>query len=174
MSFRCHRPLALPAVALAVSACASAPKGPTGEVTPASSTPAPAFIQWAGSFQAVQQQNGNANAPRGRNNASGNVVLTASSRNAMRARITLNSSTSSQYVHWALVSGRCGSSAIPLLTVNQFPDISLSNGRGQLDGQVPLDIPTSGTYHVDVYWSNGQDQADVMTCANLRLEPRSS
>lgn len=174
MSFRCRRSLAIPAVALAVSACASAPKTHLAEVTPASSTPAPALIQWSGSFQAVQQQNGNANAPRGRNNASGTIVLTASSRNSIRARITLNSTTSSQYVHWALISGRCGSSAIPLLTVNQFPDISMSNGRGQLDGQVPLDIPTSGTYHIDVYWSNGQDQADVMTCANLRLEARSS
>ena len=175
VSFRCRRSLAVPAVALAISACASLTV-PSGDRRSHASLEhaAPAFIQWSGSFQAVQQQNGNANAPRGRNNASGNVVLTASSRNSIRAKITLNSATSSQYVHWALVSGRCGSSAIPLLTVNQFPDISLSNGRGQLDGQVPLDIPTSGTYHVDVYWSNGQDQADVMTCANLRLEPRSS
>jgi hypothetical protein len=48
----------------------------------------------------------------------------------------------------------------------------MSNGRGQIDGDVPLELPTSGSYHVDVFWSNGQDQADVMTCANLRIEAR--
>ena len=131
-------------------------------------------MQWSGSFQATQQQAGNADAPRGRNNASGSVRLFASGKTLMRARITLTAaSATSQYLHWALVSGRCGSPALPLLTVSQFPDISMSNGRGQVDADVPLELPTSGTYHVDVFWGNGGDQADVMTCANLRREARS-
>jgi hypothetical protein len=142
-------------------------------VSPAGAALASASIEWAGPFQAIQQQNGNTVAPRGRNNASGSVVLTASGKRSIHARIKLSAANeASQYLHWALASGRCGSPAIPLLTVNQFPDISMSNGRGQLDAEVPLELPTSGTYHVDVFWSNGQDQADVMTCANLRQEAR--
>jgi hypothetical protein len=163
--------------ALAALSCAS--HTPSPEASPSlSGAPASlslASVQWEGSFQAVQQQAGNADAPRGRNNATGRVVLVASGKNSLRAKITLNAaSATSQYVHWALVSGRCGSPAIPLLTVNQFPDISMSNGRGQVDADVPLELPTTGSYHVDVYWSNGQDQADVMTCANLRLGRRSA
>jgi hypothetical protein len=132
-----------------------------------------ASIEWAGSFQAIQQQNGNTVAPRGRNNASGSVVLVAGTKNALRAKIRLSAATeTSQYLHWALASGRCGSPAIPLLTVSQFPDISISNGRGQLDADVPIELPSTGTYHVNVFWGNGQDEADVMTCANLRQQAR--
>jgi hypothetical protein len=155
--------------------CASGRQAPPPEpeITPNGATVTPALIQWAGSFQAVQQQAGDATAPRGRNNATGRVLLTSSGRNTLHARITLTGGAdNSQYFHWALVAGRCGSPAIPLLSVNQFPDISMSNGRGQVDGEVPIALPTSGTYHVDVYWTNGGDQADVMTCANLRSEPR--
>jgi hypothetical protein len=156
------------AAALATTACASSPQHSAA----AAATPAgTASVQWTGSFQAIQQQAGNADAPRGRNNASGNVRLVASTKASLRAQITLSAaSETSQYLHWAIVAGRCGSPAIPLLSVNQFPDISMSNGRGQLNAEVPLELPTSGTYHVDVFWSNGQDQADVMTCANLRME----
>jgi hypothetical protein len=176
VSFRCSRSFLATAVALATTACASGSQAhpPQAEVTP-NGTVTPALIQWSGSFQAIQQQAGNADAPRGRNNATGRIVLTSSSSNSLRARITLTGGAStSQYFHWALVTGRCGSPALPLLTVNQFPDISMSNGRGQVDAEVPIALPTSGTYHVDVFWTNGQDQADVMTCANLRSEARTS
>ena len=176
MSFRCSRFLATTTVALATTACASGSQSrpPEPEATPNGSI-TPALIEWTGSFQSIQQQAGDAAAPRGRNNATGRVVLTSSGRNALHARITLTGGgDNSQYFHWALVSGRCGSPAIPLLSINQFPDISMNKGRGQVDGEVPLALPTSGTYHVDVYWSNGQDQADVMTCANLKSEPRTS
>jgi len=130
-------------------------------------------MQWTGSFQATQQAAGEAAAPRGRNSASGSVRLFASGKTSMRAHIALTAvSETVQYLHWALVSGRCGSAAIPLLSISQFPAISMSSGRGQVDADVPLELPTSGSYHVDVFWGNGGDQADVMTCANLRMEER--
>jgi hypothetical protein len=133
----------------------------------------PETLQWSGSFQAVQQQSGDMNAPRGRNNARGSVVIIAEGKNAIRARINVSDvSGSAQYYHWALVGGRCGSGQIPQLTVSQFPDISMSNNQGHVDGTVPLPLPTSGTYHVNVYRTNGGDEADVLTCANLRIEPR--
>jgi hypothetical protein len=133
----------------------------------------PATLQWSGSFQAVQQQSGDVSAPRGRNNANGNAVIVSEGPNIIRARINISDvSGSEQYYHWAMVSGRCGSGAIPLLTVNQFPDISMSNSRGHVDGTVPLPLPTAGNYHINVYRSNGGDEADVLACANLRLEAR--
>jgi hypothetical protein len=174
VSFRCSRSLVATTVALATAACASGSQSRPADPEPTlNGTVTPALIQWSGSFQSIEQQAGDATAPRGRNNATGRVLLISSGRNSLHARITLTGGAdNSQYFHWALVSGRCGSPAIPLLSVNQFPDISMSNGRGQVDAEVPLALPTSGAYHVDVYWSNGGDQADVMTCANLRSEPR--
>lgn len=163
------------AVSLMGLGCASAHSDPGAAAVAAGMTGGlgPATLQWSGSFQAIQQQSGDVNSPRGRNNATGNVLIFAEGQNAIRARININDiSGSAPDYHWALVSGRCGSGAIPVLTVNQFPNIVMSNGRGHVDNTVALPIPTSGTYHINVYRTKGGDEADVMACANLRLEPR--
>ena len=77
----------------------------------------------------------------------------------------------SRQLHWAVLDGPCGSSTLPLLAIEQFPQLSISNnGRGQLDADVPLALAAKSSYHVDVYWTTGNDQGDVMTCANVRLD----
>jgi hypothetical protein len=154
--------------------CASASPSTSAGASPGSAQGmGPATMQWSGSFQATQQASGDALAARGRNNVTGRVMLRASSKNAINATLDLSDvPTSMSDVHWALVSGRCGSGAIPLLVVSEFPLLSVSNGRAHVQGEVPLTLPTSGVYHVDAYRSNGADQSDVLACANLKMEAR--
>src|SRR3712207_9348973 len=58
--------------------------------------------------------------------------------------------------------------ALPISGFEQFPVIEMgSNGRGQLDAEIPMTLPTTGTYHVNVYWS-GHQIADVLTCADRK------
>lgn len=164
-------------VAVVVTAgCASSSAGSSAEpsiaVQAASGALSPSDIQWSGRFRAVQQQTSSID-PRGRNVASGTVVLTAQSATVTRARIDLSGPVEdSRQLHWAVAPGACLSGTIPLLAVNEFPDIDMRRGHGQLDQTLPITLPTSGTYHVNVYTGDGSDESSVLTCAPLKLERR--
>jgi hypothetical protein len=83
---------------------------------------------------------------------------------------TLSAST---LLRWSLAPSRCGSSSLPLLSVDQFPTIDVSSsGQGKLSADLPVTMPTSGQYHVDIYWTTGTDRADVMACADLKAKSR--
>jgi hypothetical protein len=157
--------LALAGALLIAGACSRSASSANREL-------APALTQWTGTFQATQQQNGNV-AQRGRNNATGSVTLVSSGRNSLHAKLSLAVEAPTQaYLRWALVPGRCGADALPVVAVGLFPEIAMGNGRGHVEGEVAAPLPESGSYHVNVYWTAGRDEADVMTCANLRREAR--
>lgn len=154
-----------------LAACSSGTQGGVVASAPSRSVESRDLLRWSGSFQPSQQQTGEL-APRSTNKVYGNVSLTQVSPNGVHAKIALSTPlTDSRLLHWAVFDGRCGSGTLPLLAIEQFPQISITNnGRGQLDADLPLSIVSTGTYHVDVYWTTGHDQGDVMTCANVRLE----
>jgi hypothetical protein len=176
-------PQALGVIVAALAACASGRQAAAVSASDASRAndasvlAESASVAWRGNLQPVQQQTGSIS-PRGNNRVFGTVVLTParSSPNRMRARITVSTQLlTSARLRWALVGGRCGSADIPVTGVEQFPEIPVSsNGRGDIDTEVPVVMPTSGSYHVNIFWSNGSDVSDVMTCANLRLERSSN
>ena len=167
------RLLFLPASVAMVAACASskpvtdsAASVPTASVsTSGSSGP----VVWSGSLQPMQQQSGGLG-PTGQNKAFGSVRL--SSRGPARTAISITVSTplsNAASLNWAVLPGRCGTGSLPLVAIERFPLIEVgNNGRGQLDGEMALELPQSGAYHVNVYWASGQQLSDVMTCANLR------
>lgn len=177
----------LPVVVAATMVSVACSSG--GSASTASTTPEPgtsrtekivaqaeaASMHWTGSFQPVQQQTGSM-APRGSSRVFGNVTLSQSPASANRTRARISVSTQlkdTRQLRWALVTGRCGSADIPVLGVEQFPEITMSSsGRGELDSEVPVLLPQKGNYHVNVFFSNGADLSDVMTCANLKLERR--
>jgi hypothetical protein len=117
----------------------------------------------------MQQQTGGLG-PTGQNKAFGTVRLSSKGTSRTAISITLSTPLSSAAsLNWAVLPGRCGTGSLPLVGVERFPVIEVgNNGRGQLDGDMSLELPQSGTYHVNVYWSSGQQLSDVMTCANLR------
>lgn len=162
----------VPWAALAAAGCASSAKTAPSPV--AQQSLGPGLLEWTGRFQPVQQQTGDATAVRARNRANGSVKLTAGAQGRMDADIEVSTPlTSSANIRWALAAGACGSGALPVLPVDEFPEIDVTaNGRGDLKANVPAPLPTAGSYHVNVYWSDGRDESDVMTCANLKLEQR--
>lgn len=161
---------------LAAAACASSSAGtsasPSVAEQAASGTLDRSRLEWSGRFKSVQQQLSSID-PRGRNVASGTVQLTAAGDNLTRARIELSGPIEdSQQLHWAIAPGACRSGTIPLLAVNEFPMIEMRRGHGELDQTLPITLPASGSYHVNVYTGEGSDESDVMTCAPLRLDER--
>lgn len=165
-------------LALAASGCASSQSAGSSSVAAdaASGKLGPAMLQWSGNFRPTQQQTSSISM-RGRNQASGTVLLTAPNTTQMRVQITASLPvTDPVRLPWAIASGPCGSNAIPLLTVPQFPAIPVSNGQASLDEMLSLALPTVGTYHVDVfnYGTSGSEESDVLACANLSIGRRGS
>ena len=164
-------------LALAATGCASSQGSGAGSESiradAASGKIGPAFLEWYGKFQATQQQSAVFGGMLTRNSGTGTVVFTAAGPKQMRVRMDVSISNNDPVrLPWALVSGDCGSNAIPLMTVASFPELSASNGRATLDATLPLPLPVTGTYHVNVFnpGTYGQDEAEVMICAPLTLK----
>lgn len=128
-------------------------------------------VRWSGNFQPVQIRSPSV-AMRIQSRIYGTAELQTSERDPARARARLRFNVqtggSSFTVQWGVVPGRCGSGALPVLPVENFPIMEVgSNGRAQLDEDIPFELPTSGEYHVNVYLG-GTQLDNVITCANLR------
>ena len=131
----------------------------------------PAFLQWTGRFRPTEVQTGDV-AYHPSNQVTGSVTLTAPAANQTHVRLTVEGPmTDPDREPWSVSPGPCHSGTIPLLTVAQFPEITMSNGRGTLDVTFSMTLPTSGTYHVNVYNSGSTaDESGVWACAELKLE----
>jgi hypothetical protein len=74
-------------------------------------------------------------------------------------------------VSWSIHPGECGAGTPPVLSPGAFPLIVVSgNGRASVEGDIAFTLPESGSYHVNVFRSNGTQLSDVLTCGNLRRQ----
>ncbi len=164
-------------LAVVAAGCASSQGGAaSSSVTAdaASGKIGPAFLQWSGKFKATQQASSGIGL-QVRNRAAGTVVLTAEGPTQMHVRMDFTmDNTDPVRLPWAIAAGDCGSNAIPLMTVSQFPELTAHNGRATLDATLGLPMPVTGSYHVNVFnpGTYGQDESEVMICAPLTLERR--
>lgn len=145
------------------AAVESAPPNNPATVTAAGDGP----VMWRGQLQATQQRTGRA-APTAQNKSTGTISLTQASPGRTRVRLVVSTPIgSATALQWAILPGRCGSGSMPIDVVSRFPVVEISNnGRGELDETMQLDLPASGTFHVNVY--NGGTQLNhVITCSNL-------
>ena len=173
-----HR-LFLPIAALVSSACAS--KNPE----PAASSSAPAALAtssggatWVGNFQQQQQRTSQGIGPAKTNRAHGTVRLTPKPSDNARTLVNISVTVveaAGATMAWGIYPGRCGSGsgmALPLIPSSAIPSLEANrSGAATLNTDVAFQMPTSGVYHLNVYWgTRTSDLADVATCANLRME----
>lgn len=136
-----------------------------------------AAVKWSGTFQPQQQRTGNL-APTVKNRAFGTAELTPSKVDANRARVqlTVNAQVESgSSLPWGIYPGRCGSGSgltLPLVATQTLPTLDVNrNGSAQLDSEIALTLPKSGTFHLNVFWPRRENELDgVLTCANLKAE----
>lgn len=161
--------------------CASSNTAATTETATAapaedSKSSASRQIAWSGSLQPMQERTGYA-APTKQQKAYGTVRLEPTARDLNRTAVSIVISTPIQeptMLRWAIVPGRCGSAALPVVGYEQFPMLEVgTNGRGQLNVELPLALPYDGVFHVAVYRGDQSQPGsarlqDVLTCANLK------
>jgi hypothetical protein len=136
----------------------------------------PAFLQWSGRFRSQVTHDAHLAPNPVRHEASGSVRIDAPSPGQTHVSLDLSlpEQTDPVRLYWAVVQGSCGSNALPLLTVSQFPQIPINSSRGTLDANLAVPMPTAGTWHVNVFGPNtaGSDESDVISCADLTLEKK--
>lgn len=110
-------------------------------------------------------------APTSQNKAYGTVHLSQAGPGRTRVRLTVSSPIqNSTTLQWAIHTNRCGSGTLPIVGVERFQVIEVgTSGRGELDAEMPLTLPETGTFHVNVYLG-GQQLNNVLTCGNLRRD----
>ena len=173
------RTLSVGVAALAATACASGGGGGGSSSLAADAAAGkigPAFLEWAGNFKATQQMSREVTF-QNRNRAAGTVVFTASGPAEMHVVMDATiDDTDPDRLSWALVPGACGSPGFPVMTVAQFPPLTAHNGRATLDDVIPVPLPVTGSYHVNIFspGTSGSEQTDVMICASLSLRRKSS
>ncbi|MCR4340211.1 MAG: hypothetical protein NUW01_10050 [Gemmatimonadaceae bacterium] len=158
----------------AIAGCASTPPAVESAPQPATNDRAATIAaagtptRWQGTFQPIQQRTGMA-APTSQNKTSGSIFLAQAGPSRTRIRLVVSTPiANATSLQWALVPGRCGSGSMPLTGVERFPVIEISNnGRGELDMEISLTLPTSGSLHADVYVGAGTQLNNVIACANL-------
>jgi hypothetical protein len=133
----------------------------------------PGVPTWSGNLQPTQQRTGGL-AVTSQNKVFGTVSIAPAPGPVQRMRVRLTIGVPVQNAtsyRWAVLPDRCGTGQLPLIGFEQFPllDVS-SNGRGQIEADLPLALTAGSSYHVNVY-NGGQQLENVLTCANLKFDP---
>ena len=75
-----------------------------------------------------------------------------------------------RYLSWAILAGSCGAPSLPLLPLSNFPELQIGGGgRAQVTTSLPIEFPTTGSYHVDVYRSRQAGMDALIACGNMKL-----
>ena len=154
-------------VAVACAACSKAAPGPVVALTPAEAI-------WTGQLQPTEQNTGGVEASR-RTMIDGRVVMQADKDYPTRTTIDVSMGTPNRNssVTWALVPDRCGTGGVPVLPPSAFSPIEVGpSGRGEVTVVLPFELPTQGSYHVNIYEANTASLAAVQACAELSMHAK--
>lgn len=160
---------AVGAAALAVM-CASCAKHSTGPGL----TLSPSEARWSGAILPTDQNNGTVEgAGRKMINGQAELIADADYPNRTKIDITLGTPSTNTTVLWALVPDRCGTGGVSVLPVNAFSPIEVGpSGRGEVTVVIPFELPTQGSFHIDIYQARRATLADVQACAELKMHKR--
>jgi len=166
MRIRISVSLVTAATALSLAGCA-AKHSPTVQYEEAPTE------RWVGSMQPTQQRSGQL-VVTSQNRTFGNVTLRRTSMGTMqRMHVSLTiavPTVNSQQLRWAVLPERCGTGDLPLIGFEQFPLLEIgTNGRGQIETDLPLEMNQNAAYHVNVY-QGGQQLDNVISCGNMKYE----
>jgi hypothetical protein len=125
---------------------------------------------WTTNIQPVMQNRGDV-AQSTRDRSYGNFTWgKGASPSLTNYNIVFNYAGQERFLSWAIVAGSCGTPALPILPASNFSELNVgSGGRSQANGTLPLDLPTIGSYHVDVYRSRTQGLDTLVGCGNLKF-----
>ncbi|MDO8502792.1 MAG: hypothetical protein Q7S20_13220 [Gemmatimonadaceae bacterium] len=126
--------------------------------------------RWTANIQSVMQSRGEV-VQTTRDRSYGSAIWTRGDRPSLTSiALTFNYTGSDRYLSWAILSGSCGTPALPIIPMSNFPELQIGGGgRAQVSSSLPVEFPTSGSYHIEVYRSRQQGIDALIACGNLKL-----
>jgi hypothetical protein len=158
----------LSAGALGLAACAHTVPV-EGGATPSASVSTPGMGKWSGRISSVTQNRADV-AQSTRDNSYGSAEWTRGDGPTLSSvNLVFTYAGEDRELTWAIVAGSCGVAALPLIPLSNFPELSIgSGGRAQVTASLPIDLPSTGAYHIDIYRDRSGGAESLVGCGNLR------
>ena len=150
------------------------------KTTPVESAPAPdrsmstgEGARWTANIQSVTQSRGDV-AQSTRDRSYGSATWTVGETAVLsKADVVFTYAGQEKYLSWSILPGNCGTGSIPVLSTANFPEINIAGGgRGQVTASLPIELPTGGAYHIDIYRDRRQGTESLVGCGNMRYSGR--
>jgi hypothetical protein len=141
-----------------------------GAATPSTSVSAtPGAGKWSGRISSVTQNRADVSQST-RDNSYGSAEWTPGSGPTLsNVNLVFTYAGEDRELYWAIVAGSCGVAALPLIPMSNFPELSIgSGGRAQVTASLPIDLPSTGSYHIDIYRDHSGGAESLVGCGNLR------
>ena len=146
--------------------------------TPVESAPAPsvstaggasASSRWSANIQSVTQNTG-AVQQTTRDRSYGTATWThGAAASLSNVNLVFTYTGSERTLAWAILPGSCATPALPVIPMSSFPELNVGGGgRAQVTTSLPLELPSTGTYHIDIYRDRRGGADALIACGNLR------
>lgn len=159
---------------LAVLGTSALGMGGCAKAVPVEGAPSPSAsvstnTRWTANIQSVTQSRGDV-VQTTRDRSYGSLTWSHGEGPTLsNVNLVFNYSGQERFLSWAIAAGSCGTPALPLIPMSNFPELQIGGGgRAQVTGSLPIELPTSGSYHVDIYRSRQQGTDALIACGNLK------
>ena len=153
-----------------VAACAQKSASSEAGGSPSPNVVAGENAKWTANIQSVTQSRGDV-AQSTRDRSYGTLTWSRGAGPSLtNIALVFNYTGQERFLSWAIVAGSCGTPALPVIPMSNFPELSVGGGgRAQVNGSLPLDLPTNGSYHVDVYRNRQGGMDALVACGNMKF-----
>jgi hypothetical protein len=126
--------------------------------------------RWTANIQSVTQSRGDV-AQATRDRSYGSLTWAHGDMSSLSTvNLVFTYAGQERFLSWAIVAGSCGTPSLPIIPLSNFPEINIGGGgRGQITASLPVELPTNGVYHVDIYRSRQQGADALVACGNLKF-----
>ena len=155
-----------------VAGCAKSTTSADTSPSPSSTAAAGESARWTANIQSVTQSRGDV-AQTTRDRSYGSFTWSRGTSPSLSAvGLVFNYTGQERFLAWAIIAGSCGTNALPIIPMSNFPELNVGGGgRAQVNATLPLDLPTTGSYHVDIYRSRQGGVDALVACGNMRFVP---
>lgn len=131
---------------------------------------ASARAQWTANLQSVTQNRGQV-AQTTRDRSYGTASWTRGAAASLSSvNLVFTYTGQERTLAWAILPGSCGSPALPIIPMSNFPELNIGGGgRAQVTTSLPLELPASGAHHVAIYRDRRGGADALIACGNLRF-----
>ena len=154
---------------LGVAACSQAVATGGGVRTSETESVGTGNARWTGSFRSIGGERASLTDTT-RERSYGTVRWTPSGVATQSViDLSFNYGGTERELSWSILLGACGAATLPVVPMSILPELELNGvGAVKLTATLNTEMPTSGTYHIDIYRDRSGDVETLVACSNLK------